>query len=194
MNPDNHTGETETGNAKDATEFEDGYTGDTYCKDCGTLLEEGETIPATHKHSFSENWKYDSDNHWYECDCGEKDSLAGHTNSDGKCTTCGMEAPEDDNNPNEGIDLDEILGLLPEIDLDGILSVLPEIDLESILGLIPGFGNDDNPTPETDKKADAEIPDTGSDYSVIIVFVMLSVSIITVSAVNFRRKKKASHK
>jgi len=38
--------ETETRDAKPCTPDEDGYTGDTYCADCGILLEYGEAIPA----------------------------------------------------------------------------------------------------------------------------------------------------
>ncbi len=40
----NHSN-TEIRNEKSATETEDGYTGDKYCKDCNTLLEAGEVIP-----------------------------------------------------------------------------------------------------------------------------------------------------
>ena len=42
---DAHTGKTEIVNVKEATETEDGYTGDTVCKDCGKVLKNGETIP-----------------------------------------------------------------------------------------------------------------------------------------------------
>ncbi len=45
VNPDNHVGGIEIRGAKEPTWFEDGYTGDTYCKDCGDLLEKGEVIP-----------------------------------------------------------------------------------------------------------------------------------------------------
>ena len=45
-NPCAHTN-TEIRNKKDATATEDGYTGDTYCKDCGEKIETGEAIPAT---------------------------------------------------------------------------------------------------------------------------------------------------
>ena len=48
-NPENHKGETEIRGAKDATCTEDGYTGDTYCKDCDEMITKGETIPAGHK-------------------------------------------------------------------------------------------------------------------------------------------------
>lgn len=42
---------TEVRGAKDATCTEDGYTGDTYCTDCGKLISAGEVIPAT-GHSY----------------------------------------------------------------------------------------------------------------------------------------------
>ncbi|MBQ7354716.1 MAG: hypothetical protein IJW62_04260, partial [Clostridia bacterium] len=38
--------ETELVGAKDATETEEGYTGDTVCKDCGEVFRKGESIPA----------------------------------------------------------------------------------------------------------------------------------------------------
>jgi len=50
-----HSGETEIRNAKDPTEDEMGYTGDTHCKACGDKLSEGEAIeklPHTHRLTF----------------------------------------------------------------------------------------------------------------------------------------------
>lgn len=44
---------TEVRNAREATCTEDGYTGDTYCTDCGTLLTAGEVIPAK-GHTFGD--------------------------------------------------------------------------------------------------------------------------------------------
>ena len=45
-----------------------------------------ETIPATgggeHTHSYGSEWKYDADNHWHECSCGDKKDVAAHTASD----------------------------------------------------------------------------------------------------------------
>ena len=41
-------------NQKDATCTEDGYTGDHVCDKCGTVVEEGEPIPAT-GHKFDKN-------------------------------------------------------------------------------------------------------------------------------------------
>lgn len=46
VDADNH-GETELKGAKEATETEPGYTGDTVCKDCGKIVESGKEIPAT---------------------------------------------------------------------------------------------------------------------------------------------------
>lgn len=40
----NHSN-TEVRNKKDATTSSEGYTGDTYCKDCGKLISSGESIP-----------------------------------------------------------------------------------------------------------------------------------------------------
>lgn len=45
VNKNNHVGQTEIKNAKEATEEEDGYTGDIYCKSCGQKKSDGQTIP-----------------------------------------------------------------------------------------------------------------------------------------------------
>ncbi len=67
-------------NAKEATCTEEGYTGDTYCTDCGTLLTKGEVIPAK-GHSFGE-WTVSQ-----EATCTE----AGHEIR--ICATCGVQEP-----------------------------------------------------------------------------------------------------
>ena len=46
VDSNNHVN-TEIRNAKEATETEAGYTGDKYCKDCDTLIEQGKTSPMT---------------------------------------------------------------------------------------------------------------------------------------------------
>ena len=59
---------------------------------CGVIIEDskaahtaGEWIidtPATgggeHTHSYGSDWKYDADNHWHECSCGDKADKAAH--------------------------------------------------------------------------------------------------------------------
>ena len=55
------------------------------CTVCGYTMAT-ETIPATgggeHTHSYGSEWKYDADNHWHECSCGDKKDVAAHTASD----------------------------------------------------------------------------------------------------------------
>lgn len=51
INPDNHTGKTETKNAKAATCAEEGNTGDKVCSDCGAVIEKGSVI-AKIGHSY----------------------------------------------------------------------------------------------------------------------------------------------
>ena len=52
------------------------------CTVCGYTMTT-ETIPATgggeHTHSYGSEWKYDADNHWHECSCGDKDDVAVHS-------------------------------------------------------------------------------------------------------------------
>ncbi len=49
VNANNHVGETEIKGAVPASCDKDGYTGDTWCKDCNTKIKDGEPIPAGHK-------------------------------------------------------------------------------------------------------------------------------------------------
>ena len=51
------------------------------CTICGYTMTT-ETIPATgggeHTHSYGSEWKYNADNHWHECSCGDKADKAAH--------------------------------------------------------------------------------------------------------------------
>lgn len=156
LDPDNHVN-TEIRDAVAATEESEGYTGDTWCLDCETMIAEGTVVPkldhthdnvkteakpATHEedgnieyytcskcgklyrdaegaleitladtvvkatgHTFSEEYQSDENEHWKECDCGERTDVAAHSfgdwtvtkeateTADGsrerKCTVCG---------------------------------------------------------------------------------------------------------
>ena len=62
------------------------------CTVCGYVMETA-TIPATgieHTHNYGSDWKADADEHWNECECGDKANKAAHAdeNNDGKCDTC----------------------------------------------------------------------------------------------------------
>ena len=70
--------ETEIRNYKEATCTENGYTGDTYCKKCGTKLSDGQIITAK-GHEYQNNWTFDESSHWKECiNCGVKKDSATH--------------------------------------------------------------------------------------------------------------------
>ena len=76
------------------------------CTVCGYSVTD--TIPAI-GHTFGTAWVSDGTNHWHECSCGEKDSVAAHTLSDWivdvaatattdgsrhkECTVCGYKTP-----------------------------------------------------------------------------------------------------
>ncbi len=200
VNPDNHTGETEIRNAKPATEFENGYTGDTHCADCGELLEKGETIPATHKHNPAEKWESDDDNHWHECGCGEKSDAKSHSFINGICSTCGFESAVNDDDVTDtdaddnadkdttgsGMN-DSTTGLIPDTDSTGSV---PEFN--------PGSGNnsDNNNSGSeaetTDKEQETEIPDTGSDSLIYaVIFVNLFAAMLTFACLKKKRVLKA---
>ena len=43
-----------------------------------TILRDSGTGDGEHTHSYSSEWKYDPDNHWHECSCGDKADKAVH--------------------------------------------------------------------------------------------------------------------
>ncbi len=151
VDKDNHTGETVTKNAKSATEFEDGYTGDIHCKGCGELLTKGEIIPATHEHSYGTDWESDDTNHWHECECEDKADLGEHTYTDNVCTVCGKELSADDDSDGGDTDgeddsddgiFDMILGTLGDLNInipDEIIEALSGLDTDAALDKITEY-------------------------------------------------------
>ena len=59
------------------------------CDVCGK--EYGDILAHTH----GTEWKNDANNHWNECDCGDKANIAAHAdiNTDGKCDVCAYAMP-----------------------------------------------------------------------------------------------------
>lgn len=49
------------------------------------------SVEAEHKCVFGEEWKYDKNGHWHECECGEKSEVEDHDMVDGVCSVCGYE-------------------------------------------------------------------------------------------------------
>ena len=78
LDTNNHTGETEIRKNIEATCIEAGYTGDTYCVDCGQCIKNGTIIPATGRHVHKEY------RGGYPATC----TTTGYT-GDVYCTECG---------------------------------------------------------------------------------------------------------
>lgn len=92
------SGKTDVRNTKDATCCENGYTGDTYCVDCGEKITDGTVIPATGNHTDADGkWETDGTHHWHTCYYGTQYDVAVHTGGaatcteKAKCAVCGVE-------------------------------------------------------------------------------------------------------
>ncbi len=86
VNNENH-GQTEIRDQRKPTCAENGYTGDTYCGDCGEKIAVGEEILATGQHSDADgNWDSDEEGHYYVCDCGEILEKVAHSGGIATCT------------------------------------------------------------------------------------------------------------
>ena len=53
--------------------------------------------PPQHTHAYPETYTFDSEFHWFECECGEDKGKAAHSFTDGKCI-CGYEKEEHTHN------------------------------------------------------------------------------------------------
>lgn len=67
INATNHTGDTELKDQLDATCSENGYSGDTWCTSCKTMIQKGEAIPATGVHTPKDTYEMDEKVHWQLC-------------------------------------------------------------------------------------------------------------------------------
>lgn len=94
-----HIGGTFVENQKEATCYEEGYTGDRKCLSCKAVVEYGDTIPAG-EHNPADVWSTDEQYHWKECGtvgCGniiDKTEHSGGTatcNHKAVCDVCGVE-------------------------------------------------------------------------------------------------------
>lgn len=65
------------------------------CDTCGADVP---VPPPAHTHDYGTAWKTDANNHWKECECGEKSENASHidNNGDNKCDTCDYAMPAHD--------------------------------------------------------------------------------------------------
>lgn len=99
-------------NKKESTCSKEGYTGDTYCNNCGKKVSSGSAI-ALKEHTPSD-WIKDEEYHWKVClkeDCKAviPESKQKHIEKDGKCEICSYGKPENvvDKNTNIKIEYEE---------------------------------------------------------------------------------------
>ena len=102
VNPDNHTGVTYLKDQKEATCYEEGYTGDTYCNDCDVKIKDGTVIEKS-AHNPASVWTTDETDHWKVCQtvgCGNIIDKAPHSGGEATCvakavcSVCGVQYGE----------------------------------------------------------------------------------------------------
>ena len=102
LNASNHKGNTYLKDQKEATCYEEGYTGDTYCSDCNVKIKDGTVIAKT-SHNPASVWTTDATHHWKVCEvigCGNLIDKAEHSGGEATCvakavcTVCGVQYGE----------------------------------------------------------------------------------------------------
>ena len=89
LDANNHKGTTYLKNQKEATCFEEGYTGDTYCSDCNEKIADGQSI-AKNAHNPASVWATNEHDHWKECQtvgCGNVIDKAAHRGGEATCVS-----------------------------------------------------------------------------------------------------------
>ncbi len=82
----NHGENTEIRDVETPSCSDDGFTGNTYCLDCNTILVEGKVIPATGEHvDADEKWEIDETTHFHTCKCGEVFDAGKHQGGEATC-------------------------------------------------------------------------------------------------------------
>ena len=146
-----------------------------------TVIVTYKEIGSVHTHSYGADWKYDGDNHWHECSCGDKTDTAAHDYKwvidkaatkeaagvkHEECTVCGAKRSE-----NTAID-----------------------KLPGDSGTDPGnTGSGDNNTADKPGKDDPAKPPKTGDTSAIGLWITLlfaSGGALTVLIVTSKKKRK----
>ena len=117
LNPKNHTGETKLEGDFAPTCNDPGYTGDTYCLDCGAKIREGSEIEPTGEHvDANGEWESDEENHFHTCGCGTAFDVTPHAGGTATCwekkvcTECGASYGDfDASNHSGGTELKDYL-------------------------------------------------------------------------------------
>lgn len=171
VNPNNHI-HTEIRSAVEATCTQDGYTGDTYCKDCGEKIAEGSVIKAGH--NYGDEYKTDAENHWKECACGNIIEKATHDFGEWAVTKA---ATETETGSKERIC--SVCGYkqIAEIPVTGSTEepTLPENPGESVT---------------SNGQEDTTIPNTGNADSVILWSSLMLITAASVTSYEILKRKK----
>lgn len=171
VNPNNHIN-TEIRNAVEATCTQDGYTGDTYCKDCGEKIAEGSVIKDGH--NYGDEYKTDAENHWKECACGNIIEKATHDFGEWAVTKA---ATETETGSKERIC--SVCGYkqIAEIPVTGSTEepTLPENPGESVT---------------SNGQEDTTIPNTGNADSVILWSSLMLITAASVTSYEILKRKK----
>ena len=133
-----------------------------------TILRNSGTGGGEHTHSYGSEWKYDADNHWHECSCGDKDDVAVHSfkwvvDKEATATLKGSRHEE--------------------CKVCGYKKAAVEI---------PAAGSTTKPTDPTQTNPDtgAESPKTGDNSNMILWIALLFISGGAVIGINVYSKKK----
>lgn len=106
----NHVGKTYLKNQKEATCYEEGYTGDTYCSTCNREISKGQSIDKS-AHNPASVWTTDETDHWKVCQtigCGSIIDKAPHSGGEANCHAkavceiCGVEYGDFDSDNHDG--------------------------------------------------------------------------------------------
>ena len=169
LNAENHKGETEVRDAAAATCGEAGYTGDTYCLDCGEKIADGEEIPANGEHTVSDGaaWSYDYYGHWQICEtCGEKVGAVDHTfntaNNKTTCTACGLGGSVDNYSVSPFLTLESNVLIGFNFNLTGFAGI-PEDVMAENMGLLAFYTKTPSSADSTYDTADYVI--SGMEYN-----------------------------
>ena len=79
------------------------------CDVCGADVP---VAPPSHNHDYGTTWKSDENNHWKECECGDKANRASHADgdSDGNCDACGYVMPVP--SAGDGLPVGAVVGIV----------------------------------------------------------------------------------
>ena len=149
------------------------------CTVCHKVLETA-TIPATgsgHTHAYCETWKSDADNHWHECDCGDKADIAAHSFA--------WKIDREATKTETGLKHEECSVCGAKRNENTVIDKLPD-------GGNTNPGGDTKPGDNSKPDDDQKSPQTGDTSNLIgwMAALFVSGSILTVLGVTAKKKKE----